>query len=79
MQASAQGEARAASDGVTDPAARRLIEEAVETSVLLRRADALIYLHQLLKLWLAPHVVATALMLALMLAHIVQVVFFAVR
>jgi hypothetical protein len=33
----------------------------------------------LLKLWLAPHVVATSLMLALMLVHIVQVVLFAVR
>jgi hypothetical protein len=47
--------------------------------VLLRRADSLIYLHQLLKLWLAPHVVATSLMLMLMLVHIAQVVFFAVR
>ncbi|MGB8508806.1 MAG: cyclic nucleotide-binding domain-containing protein [Pyrinomonadaceae bacterium] len=51
----------------------------VEASVTLRRVDSLIYLHQLLKLWLAPHVVATSLMLALMLAHILQVLFFAVR
>jgi hypothetical protein len=46
---------------------------------MLRRVDSLIYLHQLLKLWLAPHVVATSLMLALMFVHVVQVVFFAVR
>jgi hypothetical protein len=47
--------------------------------VTLRRVESLVYLHQLLKLWLAPHVVATSLMLALMLVHVVQVVFFAVR
>jgi hypothetical protein len=58
---------------------RRLLLEAVETAVTLRRIDALVYAHQLLKLWLAPHVVTTALMLALMLVHIGQVVFFAVR
>ncbi|HLM57895.1 MAG TPA: cyclic nucleotide-binding domain-containing protein [Pyrinomonadaceae bacterium] len=64
---------------VLDPDSRQLLLEAVEATVTLRRVDSLIYLHQLLKLWLAPHVVATALMLALMLVHIVQVVFFAVR
>ncbi|HEV2861099.1 MAG TPA: cyclic nucleotide-binding domain-containing protein [Pyrinomonadaceae bacterium] len=62
-----------------DPDSRQLLLEAVEATVTLRRVDSLIYLHQLLKLWLAPHVVATALMLALMLVHIVQVTFFAVR
>jgi Fe-S-cluster-containing dehydrogenase component len=62
-----------------DPESRQLLLDAVEATVTLRRVDSLIYLHQLLKLWLAPHVVATSLMLALMLAHIVQVVFFAVR
>jgi hypothetical protein len=58
---------------------RRLLFDALDATVTLRRVDALIYLHQLLKLWLAPHVVATSLMLMLMLAHIVQVVFFAAR
>ena len=62
-----------------DPESRQLLLEAVEATVTLRRVDSLIYLHQLLKLWLAPHVVATSLMLALMLVHVVQVVFFAVR
>ena len=62
-----------------DPESRALLLEAVETTVMLRRVDSLIYLHQLLKLWLAPHVVATSLMLALMFVHVVQVVFFAVR
>jgi Fe-S-cluster-containing dehydrogenase component/CRP-like cAMP-binding protein len=60
-----------------DPESRRLLLEAVEATVTLRRVDSLIYLHQLLKLWLAPHVVATSLMLALMLVHVVQVVLFA--
>ena len=58
---------------------RQLLLEAIEATVTLRRVDSLIYLHQLLKLWLAPHVVATSLMLMLMLVHIIQVVFFAVR
>jgi hypothetical protein len=62
-----------------DPESRQLLLEAVEAAATLRRVDSLIYLHQLLKLWLAPHVVATSLMLALMLVHIIQVVFFAVR
>jgi Fe-S-cluster-containing dehydrogenase component len=62
-----------------DPESRQLLLEAVEATVTLRRVDSLIYLHQLLKLWLAPHVVATSLMLALMLVHIVQVVLFAAR
>jgi hypothetical protein len=65
-----------AAGGLLDPAARRLLIEAIETTATLRRVDALIYLHQLLKLWLAPHVVSTSLMLALMLVHIFQVVYF---
>jgi Fe-S-cluster-containing dehydrogenase component/CRP-like cAMP-binding protein len=57
----------------------RLLHDAIESTVTLRRVDSLIYLHQLLKLWLAPHVVATSLMLVLMLVHIIQVVFFRVH
>jgi hypothetical protein len=53
--------------------------EAVETTATLRRVDSLIYLHQLLKLWLAPHVVSVSIMLALLCVHIVQVVLFTVR
>jgi len=52
---------------------------AVEKAVTIRRLDALIYLHLALKLWLAPHVVATSLMMALMLVHIVQVIYFLAR
>jgi hypothetical protein len=64
---------------LAEPAARRLLIEAIETTATLRRVDALIYLHQLLKLWLAPHVVSTSLMLALMLVHIFQAVYFSAR
>jgi hypothetical protein len=52
---------------------------AVERMATLRRLDALIYLHRLMKIWVAPHVVSTSVMLVLMIAHIVQVVFFNVR
>jgi Fe-S-cluster-containing dehydrogenase component/CRP-like cAMP-binding protein len=55
------------------------ILKAVERSAVLRRVEALIYLHRLLKLWIAPHVISTSVMLALMIVHIVQAVFFEVR
>ncbi len=53
--------------------------EAVENAATLRRVDALVMLHQVLKSWVAPHVFFTSLMLILMLIHIVQVVYFNVR
>jgi Fe-S-cluster-containing dehydrogenase component/CRP-like cAMP-binding protein len=56
--------------------AQEQVEQASNTAATLRRVDALIYLHQLLKLWLAPHVIFTTLMLALMLVHIIQVIYF---
>jgi len=58
---------------------RDQILKAVERSAVLRRVEALIYLHRLLKIWVAPHVIATSIMIALMVVHIVQVVFFNVR
>lgn len=64
---------------LSDPESRQVLMDVVEATATLRRVDALIYLHQLLKLWLAPHVVSTSLMLALMIVHIVQVAFFTVR
>ncbi len=51
----------------------------VELMATSRRVDALIYLHQVLKLWLAPHVFVTSLMLALLLVHIIQETYFVVR
>ena len=50
--------------------------EAIEAMATLRRVDALVYLHRLLKVWVAPHVIFTSLMLALMLLHIAQVILF---
>jgi Fe-S-cluster-containing dehydrogenase component/CRP-like cAMP-binding protein len=79
MLAEAREEFKEDAERMTDAEARRLLMEVVEATVTLRRVDALIYLHQLLKLWLAPHVVSTSIMLALMAVHIVQVVFFTVR
>jgi len=58
---------------------RTLLQRAVETAVTLRRLDALIYLHKTLKVWIAPHVISTSLMLALMVVHVIQVVYFAVK
>lgn len=77
--ADAREEFRANAESLSDPKDRRSLIEAVETTVTLRRVDSLIYLHQLLKLWLAPHVVAASLMLALMCVHIIQVTLFTVR
>ena len=57
---------------------RDLLIAAVETAVTARRIDALLLLHRSLRIWIPAHVISTALMLALMLVHIVQVVFFRV-
>lgn len=58
---------------------RTLLLRAVETAVTKRRVDALIFLHKILKVWIAPHVISTSVMLALMIVHVVQVVYFAVK
>jgi Fe-S-cluster-containing dehydrogenase component/CRP-like cAMP-binding protein len=78
MTESAQREFELIANGLsaTD---RDVFIQAVELAATSRRVDALVYLHQMLKWWLAPHVLATSLMLALMLVHIIQVIYFAVR
>jgi hypothetical protein len=58
---------------------KMLLLRAVETAVTLRRVDALIYLHKVLKVWIAPHVISTSAMLALMMVHVIQVIYFAVK
>jgi Fe-S-cluster-containing dehydrogenase component/CRP-like cAMP-binding protein len=78
MLADARGEFRAAAAGMTRRDDTRLME-AVENAATLRRVDALCYLHQLLKLWVAPHVLFTSIMLVLMALHIIQVSYFNVR
>ena len=78
MLAAAREEFRSAADAMSRSDDARLME-AVENAATLRRVDALCYLHQSLKLWVAPHVLFTALMLVLMVIHIAQVVYFNVR
>jgi hypothetical protein len=78
MLASAREEFRSAAENMSRTDDARLME-AVENASTLRRVDALCYLHHGLKLWLAPHVLFTAMMLVLMTIHIVQVVYFNVR
>jgi len=60
-------------------AERSILIEAVETAATLSRVDALVFVHRMLRIWIAPHVITTSLMLALMLVHIAQVIFFTVR
>jgi len=78
MLAGAREEFRSAAEKMSRSDDARLME-AVENAATLRRVDALCYLHQSLKLWVAPHVLFTSLMLVLMVIHIVQVVYFNVR
>ncbi len=75
MLAAAREEFREAAKGMQRVDDARLMS-AVENAATLRRVDALCYLHKLLKLWVAPHVLFTSLMLALMAVHIVQVIYF---
>src|SRR6266851_843004 len=59
---------------VDDKEKRSLLLKAIERAATLRRVESLIYLHRLLKAWLAPHVISTSVMLALLIVHIIQVV-----
>ena len=58
---------------------RDVLLDAVQTAVTLRRVEALIFLHQVLKQWIPLHVISTALMLALMIVHIIQAIFFTLK
>jgi hypothetical protein len=78
MLAAARGEFKAIGDTMDRTNDARLMQ-AVENAATLRRVDALVYLHYLLKVWLAPHVLFTSIMLVLMVIHIIQVVYFNVR
>ena len=78
MLADARSRFRSHSESFSRIDEARLMD-AVENAATLRRVDALIYLHKVLKLWLPPHVLFTALMLVLMAVHIAQAVYFNVR
>lgn len=58
---------------------RELLLSAVETAVTLRRVEALLFLHRTLRSWIPIRVISTAVMLALMVVHVAQVVFFNAR
>jgi len=76
LLAQAREEFKARTTRVATHEERDLLLSAVETAVTLRRVDALLLLHRTLRSWIPIHVVSTAAMLALMVVHIVQVVFF---
>ncbi|HSO76856.1 MAG TPA: cyclic nucleotide-binding domain-containing protein [Blastocatellia bacterium] len=77
MVETARRECQPDAETLPNPSDRNKFDQAVTAAVTLRRLDALILLHRTLKLWLVPHVVFTSLMLALMLVHIIQVIYFA--
>ena len=79
LLAMARAEFNVEAGQLDDPEARRQFLAAVEALVTLRRVDALIYVHQLLRLWLIPHVGATLLLLVLTSAHVLQVIWQMVR
>jgi hypothetical protein len=79
MLAEAQAEFNEEAGQMDDPLGGKDFIDAIESAATLRRVDSLIYLHKLLKVWLAPHVISTSMMLILMIVHIIQVVYFLVR
>jgi Fe-S-cluster-containing dehydrogenase component len=56
--------------------ADRKRKRTVEAAVTLRRVEALIYLHYVLKAWVVPHALSASVMAALMLLHIIQVIWY---
>lgn len=79
LLAEARGQFKDRTTRTTTEAERSILLESVETAATLSRVDALVFVHRLLRVWIAPHVIATSLMLALMIVHVVQVIFFVVR
>ena len=79
LLAEARGQFKERTTRMATDAERSILLSAVETAATMSRVDALIFVHRLLRVWILPHVITTSLMLALMLVHIIQVVFFAIR
>ncbi|HEV7683908.1 MAG TPA: cyclic nucleotide-binding domain-containing protein [Pyrinomonadaceae bacterium] len=78
MLAEAREEYRATTERLTVINQEAFVES-LGNLATLRRLDALIFLHRLLKIWLPPHIIATSIMLGLLIIHIIQVLFFAVH
>ena len=76
LSAKGRQEFRAAIEAAPDKTQRDQLLIAVDSSITLRRVESLIQLHKILKLWVAPHIISTSIMLALLVAHIIQVVYF---
>jgi len=76
MVASANREFQKEAGAMLNASDRQALDRAVEAAVTIRRADSLILLQRSLKLWLVPHVIFTSLMLALMIVHMIQVIYF---
>jgi Fe-S-cluster-containing dehydrogenase component/CRP-like cAMP-binding protein len=79
MLAQARQEFKDRTTRLTTDEERDLLISAVETAVTLRRVDALLALHWLLRFWIPMHIAATSIMLGLMVVHIAQVIFFRVH
>jgi Fe-S-cluster-containing dehydrogenase component/CRP-like cAMP-binding protein len=79
LLAEARAEFKSEAASLSDAASRRKLTEAVENAATLGRVNALVYLHHLLKMWVAPHIISTTLMLALLIAHIAQAIYFSAR
>jgi hypothetical protein len=79
MLAEAREEFKERTTRMTTDDERDLLISAVETAVTLKRVEALLVLHKSLRVWIPAHVVSTALMLALMFVHVIQVIFFNVK
>lgn len=60
----------------TTPTEQAVLGQILDALATIRRIDALLYIHRALKLWLPPHVISTSVMLALMVVHILQVVYY---
>jgi hypothetical protein len=75
MLESARAEFNQMASELADEQDRQRALKAIGAAATLRRVDALILLHKLLKAWLPPHVMVTALMLALLLVHLIQVIY----
>ncbi|HXU37737.1 MAG TPA: cyclic nucleotide-binding domain-containing protein [Blastocatellia bacterium] len=72
---SAKREFQAIADTLDKGEERRAFDRALRAAVLLPRVKVLIQLHNLLRVWLLPHIVSVYVMLALMSVHIFQVVY----
>lgn len=75
LTADLRGMFEAQKSRLADPQDRAQVDSLTDSLASLRRLDALRFLHWLLKSWLPPHVIVTALMLALLVVHIFQVVY----